>query len=311
MAHSYLTTSDVAIFGAADMEGVISDVLDEAPLLQVLAARQTMGITFTYNKKTANPAVGFRSANDGTENTKATRSAVTVNLGILDASFAVDMAVANADELGWQHVMALEAQDHLRQAMKEVEEQILNGTVGNQASPGFDGFADQTNLDGASDAMVVNAAGTTASTGSSVYGIRTGQNDVEVIWGQQGKIAVGERQIVERAGSSTGLFPAYYHPINGWTGLKIGSSTSVGRIGNLTEDAGKGLTDDLVAELLNLFPAGGKPNYLAMNGRSLEQLRASRTATNPTGAPAPFPTEAFGVPIVVTDSLGVTETLLS
>jgi hypothetical protein len=46
-----------------------------------------------------------------------------------------------------------------------------------------------------------------------------------------------------------------------------------------------------------------------MNRRSLRQLQQSRTATNSTGAPAPFPTEAFGVPIVVTDALLSTEAL--
>jgi hypothetical protein len=36
-------------------------------------------------------------------------------------------------------------------------------------------------------------------------------------------------------------------------------------------------------------------------------LQASRTATNPTGAPAPFPENAFGIPIVVTDALPIDE----
>jgi len=311
MAHAYLTTSDVAIFGAADMEGIISDVLDEAPFLAALAARTVAGNSFVYSKKTANPAVGFRAANDGAENVKATRSNVTVSLGILDASFAVDIAVAEADEMGWQHVMGVEAADHLRQAMREVEEQIINGTVGNVASNAFNGFADQTNLDGASDAMVIDATGTTSSTGSSCYLVRTGPSDVEALWGQSGVISIGERQIVERAGSSSGLFPAYYHPITGWAGVKIGSTLSVARIGNLTEDSGKGLTDDLISQALALFPAGRGPNLCVMNRRSAQQLQASRTATNPTGAPAPYADSSFGVPIVVTDSIGSTETLLS
>jgi hypothetical protein len=47
---------------------------------------------------------------------------------------------------------------------------------------------------------------------------------------------------------------------------------------------------------------------IVMNRTALAELRDSRTATNPSGAPAPFPTEAFGIPIVVTDILGDGET---
>jgi hypothetical protein len=46
-----------------------------------------------------------------------------------------------------------------------------------------------------------------------------------------------------------------------------------------------------------------------MTKRSQEQLRASRTATNATGAPAPIPTDAFGIPIGVTDGILNTEAL--
>jgi len=46
-----------------------------------------------------------------------------------------------------------------------------------------------------------------------------------------------------------------------------------------------------------------------MNRRSLKQLQVSRTATNATGAPAPFPQESFGVPIIVTDAILSTEAL--
>ena len=309
MADAYLTTANVAEFNRTDLDILVSDVLDEAPLLARLAARTCREITHVYTKQTANPAVGFRSVNDGIENKKGTYSKVTVNLGLLDASFAVDVGAAMSDERGLDHIMGIEAQSHLRQAMFEVESQIIYGT-GNDAG-GFSGFANFTNLDGLADAQVVNAGGTTAGTGSSVWLIRTGPADVEVLWGQSGVITIGDRQIVERAGSVTGRFPAYYHPITGWCGVAAKSVYSVVRIANLTEDSGKGLTDDLIAQALALFPAGKGPNMMAMNRRSHRQLQQSRTATNATGSPSPFPVESFGVQIVVTDSILSTETLLA
>ena len=51
--------------------------------------------------------------------------------------------------------------------------------------------------------------------------------------------------------------------------------------------------------------------FAVMNRRSLRQLQNSRTATNPTGAPAPIPDSAFGVPIIVTDAIVSTEALLT
>lgn len=313
MADAYLTTSDVAVFRNNDMDLMVNDVLNDAPFLQVLAATTCRGNTYLYPRETAAPVVGFRNANDGIENKKATREQVTVTLGIVDASFAVDVAVAKADVMGKEHAMAVEAMSHLRQAMFEVEQQIINGKVGNVAGAagGFSGFADQTNLDENDDAMVINAGGTTAGTGSSVYLVRMGEGDVQALWGEGGEIEVGEETIVERAGSATGRFPAYYRHICGWAGVKIGSTYSVARIGNLTEDANKGLTDTLIYNALAMFPASRQPNVIVMNRRSLKQLRASRTATNVTGAPAPRPTEVEGIPIVVTDAILNTETLLT
>lgn len=309
MSHTYLTTANVATFNKTDMDLLVSDVLDDAPLLRVLAARTVKGYTFVYNKQTANPAVGFRAVNNGLENKVATRAQVTATLAVLDASFAVDIAAAQADERGAQHLMAEEAMSHLRQAMKEVEEQIIYGT-GNDAA-GFAGLTTLTAYDALADSLVVNAGGSTATTGSSAWILCSGPSELEVLWGQEGVITIGEQQIVERAGSSTGLFPAYYHPITGWVGLKLGSGYCAVRICNLTEDSGKGLTDDLIAAGLSLLPTNRDPVCIAMNRRSRKQLQLSRTATNPTGAPAPFPVEAFGVPIVVTDTILSTEAIVT
>ena len=124
----------------------------------------------------------------------------------------------------------------------------------------------------------------------------------------QPEIQIGE-SMIQRVAGATGYYPAYYTPASVWLGLQMGGAYSVGRIANLTEDSGKGLTDDLIADLLSQFPAGRQPSVLCMSRRSLKQLQISRTATNATGAPAPFPTEAFGVPIIVTDALINTEAL--
>ena len=306
MADAYMSTSDVVKFNDADLDiGIVSDVLNDAPLLGALAARSIPGYTYKYLKQTALPSTGFRSENDGRENTKGTYSNVTVTCAILDASFQVDVATAEADERGPSAMLAQQAVDHLQSAMFHAESEIITGA----GYGGFDGFA-QT-VSALSDSTMVNAGGTTADTASSCYLVRSGLSDCHVVWGSRGMISVGETSGIKAAGSSTGGFPAYYTGVSAWLGLQVGSAYSIGRICNLTEDSGKGLTDALISQALEKFPSGRGPTHIVMNRRSLGQLQRSRTATSPTGAPAEYPQSVHGVPILTTDAISSTEALIS
>ncbi|TWT51835.1 hypothetical protein KOR42_33080 [Thalassoglobus neptunius] len=316
MANVYMTLADIAKINDKNLADIeVTDLLDDAPVLKVLGADESSnGESHKYTKETGAPVVGFRAANDGRENKASADTLVTIALKILDASFTVDKAVADIHNKGPEYILAREGRRHLKAAMAGAEAQFFYGVGADSA--GFAALADNAGLNGLSDAMVVNATGTTADTGSSVWAIRTNDSgsDLMAIGGGRGNsgfnIEWGETEVIRAAGS-TGFYPAYFTPISAWMGLQIGSAYSVGRIANLTADAGKGLTDDLIAELLSKFPATRKPNLLAMSRRSLLQLQQSRTATNATGAPAPFPTESHNVPIVVTDSIGNTEALLT
>jgi hypothetical protein len=301
-----MTTTEVTKFNDSDLDiGIISDVLDDAPVLARMAARSVAGYTYKYLKKTANPTVGFRAENDGRDLSLGTYSTVSVTLSILDATFGVDVAVAQSDERGWAAMLGTQAIDHLRAAMAKAEDELING----DNTSGFNALADELNA--LSDGTVVDAGGTTASTGSSLYLVRSGLSDVHVVWGQEGVIDVGETSIQKFAGSSAGSYPAYYTPVTAWCGLQVGGAYSAGRIANITEDSGKGLTDALISSAIAKFPAGRGPSFMFCSRRSLQQLQASRTATNPTGSPAPFPDQAFGIPIVVTDNVSDVEALVS
>lgn len=288
----------------------VSDVLNASPVLRVLPANVAKETTYYYTRYTAAPASGFRAAYAGRFNTTSTDEQITVALKILDATVAVDKAVAMAYAGGEGAFVAKEAMRSLQQAFFTAERQFFYGTVTPGASGGFAGLANQTDLNGATDAMVVNAGGTTNSIASSVWLIRATPDDAAMIIGQGGNIDIGATSEVPMAGSDEGTYTALYTPILGWLGMQRGSTYSVARIANITTDSGKGLTDDLIADALSLFPASAQPTHIVMNRRSMKQLQQSRTATSPTGAPAPFPAEAFNVPIVLTDSIVSTEALL-
>ena len=306
MADAYMSSADIVNFNESDLSINISDVLQDAPMLAALSAFSVDGTVLKYMKKTASAATGFRAANDGRENTTGTYTQVTCSLAIADASFTVDQAIADGFRDGRAALLGLQAADHMASLMSTIEKEII---VGDGGANGFPSLQDEHNA--LSETMVIGAGGTTADTGSSVYAVRSGINDLQVCYGMNGVISIGETSVVPTVGSSTGDFPGYYTPITGWVGLKYGGAYSSGRLCNLTEDSGKGLTDALISQLLAEFPANRGPNFLVMNRRSLQQLQASRTATNPTGSPAPFPQDAFGVPIIVTDSISSTEALVS
>ncbi len=228
----------------------------------------------------------------------------------MDASFHRDKALALGFKGGPESYMAREARRALRAAFADAENQFINGT--NNDASGFAGLAQETTLADLNGAQVVDAQGTTSGTGSSVYLIRDGEDACSIVMGNDGNLDVGEiTEISVKTDGSNTFYPAWQLSIMGWMCGQYGSIYDTARIANITEDNGKTLDDDLIAKGLEKFRAGMWPSYIVMNRRSQRQLQNSRTSTNPTGAPAPFPTEAFGIPIVVTDQISSTETLLT
>lgn len=309
MANDYLTIADhiADAKNLADFE--LNELKESAPLVTRLPVVESSdGSTHKYSKKTQAPVVGFRSENDGREFDHSIDTLVTVSLAILDFSWQVDKAVADAwRQGGAEALIAREGMTHLKSALFSMEKQLIRGT--NASASGFNGFEDSAYLDAVADEQVIDAGGTTASTASSCYLIRANETEVATVMRGDG-IMHGET-IVQSVAGATGFYPAYYTPGTAWVAGQQGSKYSIVRIANLTEDAGKGLTDDLLFSAMKLFPAGLGPNLIVTNPRSAEQLRASRTATNVTGAPAPPVSEVNGVEFLVTDAIVETEAIVA
>jgi len=309
MANDFLTVADL-VAGAFDVaQTSTSDLLQDSPVVARMPRINPSGsnTVHKYRKITGAPAVGFRSENDGRDNDHSEDAVVTVNLKIADFGFSVDVASAEGDSQSTpEQVIAREGARHLAAILYKAEQQVFYGTGTGGDSNGFSGFMNSTYLDALADTMVIDAGGTTVATASSVYAVRLGTDDVAMV--TQPQIQIGDTQIARVQGAN-GWYHAYDTPCSVWMGLQMGGAYSIGRIANLTADSGKGLTDDLISSLLSEFPAGRQPTVLVMNRRSLKQLQQSRTATNATGAAAPFPEEAFRVPIIVTDAILSTEAL--
>lgn len=311
MADDLLALAD-CVGDALDLSGgEVSNLKESAPLIARLPAiPSSNGDTHKYVTYTQSPVSAFRSPNAGKAFDHSVDAVVTVTLKLIDASWAVDKAIADRWRQGGPDALiAREGMRHIGNALWKLEQQTIYGTGADAA--GFAALADNAALDAAADAMVIDAGGTTASTASSCYLLRVDPEEVAFVYAGDGPvIQLGDTTIQDIVDGSGDHFPVYYTPACLWVGFQIGGAYSAARIASLTEDSGKGLTDDLLSQGFKLFPAGRPPNLIVTNSRSLYQLQASRTATNATGAPAPWPSEWNGIPILRTDAITETEALL-
>lgn len=307
MPNAYPTSADVLSWSleVPDGKDIVSVVLNDAPLLAVLPATTYPGTQFKLPRMITAPVVGFRAANTGKLNVKPTYDTISVESGILDASNAIDKAVADGDMRGSNHAIAENILRHVQAALATAEGQCIYGT---DSTHGFNkSFVGQ--VPSTSNEMCVDAGGSTEGGISSVWVFRGTPDNVQIVWGLDGQIKADDTQIVPWYDADTGgTFTAYYTPVLARASLQIVSKYDVVRIANVS--VAKPLDDDLIADALSLFPASKGATHIAMSRRSLKQLQQSRTATNATGAPAPFPSESFGVPIVTTDQILNTESVL-
>jgi hypothetical protein len=305
MANEFLTMLDIAkVNGSDPVVGVIEENLKSAPEARLFPARTIMGTSFKTVIRTALPSVGFRSLNEGVATTKSKYANKLVECFYLDAQMEMDVAIARADELGEEHALALEADGHGLAALQTIGTQTWYGTGDGGDSKGYPGAVQVVD-----SSLVVDAGGTTASTGSSVYGVIFGEKYSTLIFGKGSVFTMpGWRQ--QTVTRSSKEMTAWKNSLEGFIGAQWVNVNGLGRIKKLTADSGKTLTDDLLYALESKLPAGLRFDAYFMSRRSLEQLRKSRTATNPTGVPAPTPSvSGSGIAIHVTDSIIDTEAL--
>lgn len=285
----------------------VTDLLQSAPwLLQAYATEASNGTLHSYIKETLAAGVAFRDINTGIANAAGEETEVSVALKLMDASLVRDKGQAmKYTKGGIPAYMAKQGLKSIKAAFKNAEKQLINGT-GNDAS-GNNGLADALSSIGG---FVTSAGGVAVGAQTSVYFLFEGDDDVAVIAGNDGVLDVGDviEQRISTNASGTEGYTGLTQSILGWLGLQMGSIHSAARLANI--DATATLTDDLIAGVLADFPADKRPNRILMNSTSQEQLRASRTATNPSGAPAPVVEQAFNVPITVTDSITSTEAVV-
>ena len=319
-----MTLLDIAIQNAADgAAGLIDETIETHPELNVLPARTIAGINYKTLVRTTLPTVAFRDAAEGTAATRGTYVNRLVETFIISPNWVVDKAIADRHEDGAAALIAIEAQGMLEATMQHLCEVFYYGRVDTNIhatagdAKGFNGLHSQLGFV-AADNILVDAAGSTANTGSSVWMVKGGPQGVQWVWGNNGSLSVSpvrEERVTDAGG--TNQYTAYFQELLAYPGLQVASTQCVGRIGEATEDANDGVTDQRLADLWSQFPTASKPDHIFMNRRSQRQLRDSRTWSNTNGTykgtviekgqPVPFVYYWEGIPIHITDAILNTE----
>jgi hypothetical protein len=315
-----LTILDIAKRNGSDaVVGIIEEATKAVPEVSglhpetriaipgVADARTIKGTSYKTLVRTGIPTVGFRDANEGATGLKSTWANRLVETFIMNPRWTVDKAIADKSEDGWQMLMADEAFGVTEAAVLQLGRQFYYGrnTTYNGHAKGFLGLLDVYDATN----MVVDAGGTTAATGSSVWAVKFGPQAVRWVYGANGIMEPSEVETRDVNDASSNPYTAYFQEMCLYPGLQISSPRYVARLKKLTADSGKTLTDAKLSALMELFAVGVRPDALFMTKRSRRQLRDSRTATNDTGKEAPLPMDYDGVPIIVTESLSDVEAL--
>lgn len=303
-----MTSLDVLkINNSEEIIGIIDECIQSVPEFNYFSASPVQRNSYQTLCVTGLPTVGFRSTGNMRTFDSATLGNKTVTLKYMDASWKVEEAVAQQSDWGKEMAIAIQQKAHLKAALQAIAKQTWYGTAADAGGfNGLKGIIEAVTDAGGNKTMIVDAnGGESISDDSCVFAVRTGIDSIQYAWGSEGKLDEGDvlEQLITGENGAKGYW-AYAQKLGGWVGLQVTSKNAAGAIVNLSATASKkGLDDDLIYELLSKFPAGEGPTALFMNRRSLFQLRASRTATNATGAPAPIPTEVEGIPIYVTDAI--------
>lgn len=287
-----------------EITGMVRDNGQMIKVPNLGAARPIAGTQYKTLVRTALPTVAFRKANNGTDPSKSTVENRLVECFILDCLWQCDKAVADAHEDGAESVIADEAAAILNAALMTLGKQFYYGTTSVGDAEGHPGLIQTVD-----SGYVVDATGTTANGGSSVWAVKFGPSHVQWVMGNDANLNVTDVRVERITGENNKSMEGYVQSLLAWVGVQCKSKHALGRVKNITAQAGKTLTGEMLGDLISRFPVGSEPDALFMTKKVREGYRKSLTATSATGSPAPTPRDFEGIPIIATDSILNTEAI--
>ena len=323
MSDRLLSLLEVSKRNGTDLSvGLVEEVTTVAKEFDNILGRPIPGTTYKTRIRTALPGAAtslFRQANSGSDVVSSAYDQKLSQCFFLDAQLQTDEAVANAPEEGGRdQLLADEASGVVKQKMIALGAQFYYGTSNDtNGYPGLLSFYDSTN-------MLEKAGGTSSNVQTSAWLVWNDLQGVHFIWGNNSGLQMNAWSRQQVQDSNGKKFFAYVNNLSGWIGLSTNHTKSVCRIANCEDATSKNLSDAQIAKALALFPLQISESgnlKLFMNRAARSQLQRSRSVTIFSGGGskaassfenvAPIPTEAFGIPIICTDSITNTEAVVS
>lgn len=287
---------------------MIDETYLSAPVFNKLPSRVISGISYLYPKRDTLPKIGARPINAGANVHKANLKTERAECYFYDGRIEVDKALIEAEPNNKKYLMADNAKATIQGTMFGLEQSLFY-----DAPFGVKSLRSQLGdyMAISADPAITDESAWTAG-GTSVWLLHVSENTVRLDWGNSKTLAFGAvyEALVPRqtADGKQGSMKAVCQDCNFWVGLTVLNEMAVGTILNVS--ANNPLTDEKIAEAVELFPAALRPNMIIMNTGARKLLRQSRSKalTYIKGSKgqttyAETPTEWDGIPIVVTDGI--------
>ena len=296
--------------------GIIEDLTNISPELGIFPASEELlsepGIlSYKTLHRTSRPTVAFAHNAEGFDASKSDLRLMDHECFRFGARVEAFKHIAdNWRRGGAAGYQAFEAAGVVDAALQKIGSQIWYGTSSD--AKGFPGIKAFSAFGGT---YTYNAAGTTATTASSVYMVKFGERFCQLMpalaRNGTGLLDLPDFMVESILDANSKKAWAYTSELSSYVGLQIAAAHSVVRGCNFTADSGKTVTDAKLNAMLRLFPANFMPDRIFMSRRSLQQLQDSRTVTlygQGTTRPnqelvAPIPDNFEGIPIVTTDNI--------
>lgn len=298
--------------------GLIEASLSHAPEMSVIPSRTISSTSYHTLLRLDLPSVAFTDVNQGVASSKSKYDTKLVQCFPIRSAVEIDKALVSVDN-PLKSIQTDEAMGVTEATLRHIGRQVFYGrTAGKGDIKGFHGLIDVVD-----NAMLLDATGSAADAASSVYFVRFGIKDVQLVFGNDSVLKLPPFREETLSDSDGRKFDGMISHLTGWAGIQCVNRNSVVRICNITEQADKGLTDNLLAKALAKFPVGFVPDAVFMSRRSRRQLqedRAGKVSLQSNGrngslrggsAYAPTPTEFEGIPIIATDSILDTEAIVA
>lgn len=300
---------------------VVEDVAYVAPLFSRIPVSVINGTSYRQIHRNGLPLVGARPLNAGVKTRKASYYTKIHECYFYDGLVALDKGVAMADPAGMSEMMAEEMEAHLKGAFINLERSLFYGkAVSRYGIAGLaEAMGDYMTISADPSSVVEDENGVKGFTkgGASVWALNLRPDSIDVVYGNNSTISFGPQreQLVARktADGADGQMAALTRSCQFWIGLRLRSPYAAARL--VCESASHPLKDELLADLVNCFPANQGPTVLVMNRYTRARLQKSRAAgmsyQKKASGQTPYaelPTEYEGIPVIVSDMLLQDET---